>query len=345
MPPDVPRVTIVDVARAAGVAISSASSALNNQRGVSDATRERVRTVADQLGYVPSARGRALSAKRAYSVGLVVERDFDILESDPFFGAFIGGIEESIAPRGYVLALQISQDAGATVRRHLDLARSRRVDGIFLSEIKVDDPRVPELAQLGFPAVGINPHQGDFPFPAVRQSGGEAITDLVRTLAALGHSRIAHVSGPAQYVHSLERIDAWRTAMDAAGLDPGMLVAGDFTSEGGRRAADVLLTVPDRPTAVFCANDLAAVGFMNRAIELGLRVPHDVSVAGFDGINIGEHVRPALSTIRTAPRELGREAGRILLATIDGDDVQDVTVAPARLILRDSVGRIHESTD
>ncbi|MBN9180285.1 MAG: LacI family DNA-binding transcriptional regulator, partial [Microbacterium sp.] len=92
MPTDAPRVTIVDVARAAGVAISSASSALNNQRGVSAATRERVRAVADELGYVPSARGRALSAKRAYSVGLVVERDFDILESDPFFGAFIGGI-------------------------------------------------------------------------------------------------------------------------------------------------------------------------------------------------------------------------------------------------------------
>ena len=80
---------------------------------------------------------------------------------------------------------------------------------------------------------------------------------------------------------------------------------------------------------------------MNRAMELGFRVPHDVSVAGFDGINIGEHVRPSLSTIRTAPRELGREAGRILLAAIDGDDVADVTVAPARLILRDSVGRIH----
>lgn len=343
MPSDVRRVTIVDVAREAGVAISSASSALNGQPGVSEVTRTRVRAIADRLGYVPSARGRALSAKRAYSVGLVVERDFDILESDPFFGAFIGGIEESIAPRGYVLALQITQDADTTVRRHLELARSRRVDGLFLNELKVDDPRIAELAQLGFPAVGINPPPGDFPYPSVRQSGVEAVTDLVRTFAALGHTRIAHVSGPLGYVHARERLDSWRAAMVAVGLPADLVVDGDFTSEGGRRAAEVLMTVADAPTAVFCANDLSAVGFMNRAIELGRRVPHDVSVAGFDGINIGEHVRPMLSTIRTAPRELGREAARLLLADIEGKDATSTTLAAARLSLRDSVGRLHET--
>ncbi|THG32662.1 LacI family transcriptional regulator [Glaciibacter flavus] len=340
MPTPRERVTIIDVAREAGVAISSASTALNGQPGVSESTRDRVRSVASALGYVPSARGRALSAKRAYSVGLVVERDFDILESDPFFGAFIGGIEEYIAPRGYVLALQITQDSTLTVDRHLALARSRRVDGVFLNEIKADDARVAELAELGFPAVGINPAVGDFPFPAVRQSGTEAIHELVRTLAELDHRRIAHVSGPPHYVHSLERISAWREAMEAVGLQAEDTVNGGFTSDGGRRAADVLMTGERRPTAVFCANDLSAIGFMNRAIELGFRVPEDVSVAGFDGINFGEHVRPTLSTVRTAPRHLGREAARLLLSAIDGDEAADSTIAPARLVLRDSVARL-----
>lgn len=334
------RVTIVDVAREAGVAISSASTALNGRPGVSEVTRERVQRVAQELGYVPSMRARVLSSKRAFSVGLVVERDFDILEADPFFGAFIGGIEESIAPRGYVLALQITQDAQTSVRRHVELARSNRVDGIFLSEIKVGDERVAELASLGFPAVGINPDIDDFPFPAVRQSSVEAITDLVRTLAALGHTRIAHVSGPTQYIHTHERIAAWRGAMEAAGLDASNIVEGSFTSDGGRTAADILMTGGRLPTAVFCANDLAAIGFMNRAIELGHRVPHDVSVAGFDGITIGDHVRPTLSTIRSAPRELGREAARLLLTSIDGEHVSSVSLAPARLVLRDSVARV-----
>ncbi|GAA1657914.1 LacI family DNA-binding transcriptional regulator [Microbacterium flavum] len=218
-------------------------------------------------------------------------------------------------------------------------ARSNRVDGIFLSEIKVGDERVAELASLGFPAVGINPDI-DFPFPAVRQSSVEAITDLVRTLAALGHTHIAHVSGPTQYIHTHERIAAWQGAMEAAGLDASNIVEGSFTSDGGRTAADILMTGARLPTAVFCANDLAAIGFMNRAIELGHRVPHDVSVAGFDGITIGDHVRPTLSTIRSAPRELGREAARLLLASIDGEQVPSVSLAPARLVLRDSVARV-----
>ncbi len=333
------RVTIVDVAKAAGVAISSASTALNGQPGVSDTTRQRVRDVADQLGYVPSIRARGLSAKRAFSVGLIVERDFDILEADPFFGGFIGGVEESIAPRGYVLALQITQDTGSTVRRHLELARSKRVDGIFLSEIEVNDARIPALRELRFPVVGINPAAEDFPFPAVNQSGREAIAELVRTLAALGHTRIAHVAGPARYVHSRERIAAWQSAMTDAGLDPSQVFEGSFTSDGGRRAADVVMTREDPPTAVFCANDLSAIGFMNRAIELGHRVPDDVSIAGFDGISIGEHIRPTLSTVRSAPRDLGREAARLLLASIDGEDAPSVRLSPARLIVRDSIGR------
>jgi DNA-binding LacI/PurR family transcriptional regulator len=333
------KVTIVDVAQAAGVAISSASTALNGQPGVSSTTRERVRAVADQLGYVPSARARSLSARRAFAVGLVVERDFDVLEADPFFGAFMGGIEESLAPRGYLLALQLTQDADTTVKRHVELARARRVDGLFLNEIKVGDRRVDELLALGIPAVGVNADDEAFPFPAVRQNGTDAVGELVRTLAALGHTRIAHVAGAADYIHSRARRVAWSDAMLELGLSPDLVVEGSFTSEGGRRAAEVLLTGPDRPTAVFCANDLSAIGFMNRAAEMGVRVPDDISVAGFDGNSIDELVRPALTTVRTSPRQLGREAARILLASIDGESPESVRLAPARLVVRGSIAR------
>lgn len=331
------RATIVDVADRAGVAISSASAALNGRPGVSEATRERIQRAAAELGYVPSMRGRALSAKRAFSVGLVVERDFAVMGADPFFGAFIGGIEETLEPNGYALSLQIAGDAGSSLDRHVRLVDARRVDGVFLSEIRTDDPRIEALRSRGMPAVGANP-LGEFPFPAVRQDSGTAIRDLVEEMVALGHRRIAHVTGRPSYVHTEQRLDAWRAAMAFARLSTKLEVEGDFTYEGGVRAADTLLSRKVRPTAVFCANDLMAMGFMNRAIELGLNVPGDVSVAGFDGIAFGEYVRPRLTSIRTDPRALGRESARILLQLINDGETEDVVLPPAAVVLRDSLG-------
>lgn len=330
------RATIVDVARRAGVAISSASAALNDRPGVSPETRERVREAAVELSYVPSMRGRSLSSKRAFSIGFIVERDFTVLEADPFFSAFIGGIEESLAPRDYALSLQVVGDSAKNLARHLDLVDSRRVDGVILSEILDADPRIAALGARDVPVVGVNAEH-DFPFPAVRQDYAPGIRELVGTLVSLGHRDIAHVSGPLTYIHSRQRLEAWRAAVESFGLRADTHVEGDFTHEGGVAAADRILRGGRRPTAIFCANDLMAIGFMNRAIELGLDVPGDLSIAGFDGISLGGYVRPALTTISTSPHALGREAARMLLDAIDGREIDDVDIEPARLLVRDSV--------
>ena len=137
--------TIVDVAKRAGVAISSASSALNGRPGVSDATRTRVREAADELGFVPSLRGRSLSSKRAYAVGLIVSRDADVFEEDPFFGGFLAGIESVLGARGYALVLQMSTTVEENTERYRRMALDRRVDGVFINEITIDDPRIPLL--------------------------------------------------------------------------------------------------------------------------------------------------------------------------------------------------------
>lgn len=331
------RATIVDVAQRAGVAISSASAALNDRPGVSPATRERVRAAAQELDYVPSMRGRSLSSKRAFSIGFIVERDFSVLEADPFFSAFIGGVEESLAPRNYALSLQVVRAAADNLARHLELVDSRRVDGLILSEILDEDPRITSLVSRAVPVVGVNADL-DFPFPAVRQDYRTAITELVGTMVSLGHRRIAHVSGPLSYIHSRQRLDAWRAAVEGFGLSADLIVEGDFTHDGGGVAADRLLRGGRPPTAVFCSNDLMAIGLLNRAMELGLDVPGDLSVAGFDGISLGAYVRPALTTISTSPHALGREAARILLDVIDGAPGGDLDIPPASLLLRDSVG-------
>ncbi|MBD8610197.1 LacI family DNA-binding transcriptional regulator [Frigoribacterium sp. CFBP 13729] len=338
------RVTIVEVAARAGVAISSVSSALNDRPGVSEQTRARIKQAASDLGFVPSVRGRSLSAKRAFTVGLVVHRDPFVLESDPFFGSFIGGLESVLDPRGYALILQMGSAADETLDRYRRLAAGRRVDGVFLNELVVDDPRVALVQQLGLPAVGVNPAPG-FPLPAVHQDVSAGVHELVAHLVSLGHRRFAHVAGPSRFVHAVHRVEAWREALVAAGCDPGVLVEADFTYEGGRRAAAELLGDAardggagdgaagrgDRPTAVFCANDLAAIGFMAEADARGVRVPDDVSVAGFDGIELGTYVRPALTTLTTAPRLLGAEAARLLLAAVEAPDAaeaSEVGVAP-----------------
>lgn len=331
----------MDVAARAGVAISSVSSALNNRPGVSEETRKRIVVAANELGFVPSVRGKSLAGKKAYAVGLVVHRDPDVLELDPFFGAFINGIESWIDERDFALVLQTSSDAAGALERYRRLAAGRRVDGVFLNEIEVDDPRVALVKELGLPAVGINPDAG-FPLPSIRQDHRAGIDQLIEHLVGLGHRVIGFVGGPERFIHSRQREASWRDALAARGLRPGPVVEGSFTYEGGMEAAVAMLAVRARPTAVVCANDLSALGFLAQAQHLGFEVPADLSVAGYDGIQFSEYLRPSLTTVQTQPRRVGYEAARILLDVIDGRTPADVDIAPAAFVPRASTGRAPE---
>ncbi|WP_309856146.1 LacI family DNA-binding transcriptional regulator [Leifsonia sp. 1010] len=329
--------TIVDVANKAGVAISSVSSALNGRPGVSDVTRERIIRIASELGFVPSLRAKSLSGRRAFTVGLVLHRDPDVLELDPFFGGFIGGIEDAIDPRGYALVLQISAESDKVLQRYEKLAADRRVDGVFINDLEVDDPRIALVQRLGLPAVAINPGSG-FPIPAVREDPDAGIRATLRHLVDLGHRRIAYVSGRPNMTHSVERENSWRAGLRELGLEPGPVVPGEFTYLGGAAAASILLDSADPPTAVMCANDLSAIGLIAQAQHLGVDVPGQLSVAGFDDIRLGTYVRPSLTTVHTSPRTLGRESGRMLVDLIEEGVVDDVRIPDAEMIVRDSTG-------
>lgn len=331
------RVTIKDVAARAGVAISSVSSALNGRPGVSEETRRKIVEAADALGFVPSMRGKSLAGKKTFAVGLVVHRDRDVLEMDPFFGAFINGIESWIDDRGFALVLQTSPNGAGTLERYRRLAAGRRVDGVFLNELEVEDPRVALVRELGLPAVGINP-DADFPLPSVRQDHRPGIEELIDHLIAFGHRSIGFVGGPDRFIHSRQRETAWRRALVERGLHPGPVAEGGFTYEGGIASASAMLATRVRPTAVVCANDLSAMGFMAQAQHLGLDIPGDLSVAGYDGIQLGTYLRPSLTTIQTHPKQTGYEAARVLLEIIDGSPAVDVDIAAAALVVRESTG-------
>lgn len=330
------RATIVDVAQRAGVAVSTASDALNGRPGVAEATRDRVRQAASDLAWVPSVRGRSLGGKRIYSIGLVVQRPPVVLESDPFFFGFIAGIESALETAGYALVLQVAT-AETGPERLRTLVLSGAVDGVLVTDVAAGDPRFDLLRDLGAAAVAVNA-DGGLGIASVSQDHSAGLQELVQHLVGLGHRDIAHITGSPGLVHSVEREGVWQTVLEAAGLVADLRVEGDFTADSGRRAFDQLWDGARRPTAIVCANDLCAIGVLSRAHERGVSVPGEVSVTGFDGIDLGAYVSPALTTVATSPYELGRASALVLLEMLDGSGATAVAISPARVVLRASVG-------
>lgn len=339
------RPTIADVALTAGVSASAVSFAVNGRPGVSTQTRQRILAAADTLGWAPSSGARALSRSRADAVGLVMRRPPSLLSSDPFFPAFISGVESELEQRGHALLLQVVSDPAAEADRYRQLVRRGRVDGVLLTDLRVHDDRIPLLAELGLPAVTLGRPDGPSPVPAVVLDDRAGITAVVDHLVALGHARVALVSGPPEYVHVRHRRDAWARALRRHGLSRGPVVTADFTAAGGAAATRRLLARPDRPTAVVFLNDTSAIGGIGAAVEAGLRVPEDLSVTGFDDIELAAAIRPALTTVRGDVVAWGRRATRVLLDLIDrgagtghGDrrDDLDAELPPARLVVRAS---------
>jgi DNA-binding LacI/PurR family transcriptional regulator len=331
------RPTIADVASRAGVSKGAVSFALNGRPGLAQATVDKILAAADDLGWRPSNRARSLSVSKAFALGLVITRDPAVLSSDPFFPAFIAGVESVLASRGQALVLQVvtaGEEEEAGYRR---LAQDGRVDGVFLSDLRHDDPRIDLLVELGLPAVTLNRPDGTSPFPAVILDDRPGTSAVVEHLLELGHRRIAHVAGPPAFVHATARSAAFLSTLAAAGLEPVAVETGDFTAAGGIAATRRLLALPEPPTAIVYANDRMAIAGLGAAQAAGLTVPDDLSVAGFDDSELAEYVHPGLTTVRADPFRFGEAAAQTLNQVVDGDaDVPDVELPPAQLVVRRS---------
>ncbi len=339
------RPTIADVARVAGVSRGAVSFALNDRPGVADATRARILAVAAELGFTPSHRARALSSSRALTVGLVIARQPETLSADPFFPAFIAGIEKTLAERGQALLLQVVPDQESERRSYENLAASSRVDGVFLTDLRVDDPRPDLLESLDLPTVVIAPAPIACRWPVVAVDDRPGISAAVQHLIDQGHRRIAHVAGPVEFVHSRSRHAAWAGALAAAGLEESPCVWSDFSPSGGALATQELLDLSEPPTAIVFANDLMAIAGTAAAQARGLHVPDDLSVTGFDDTAISGYLRPPLTTVRTDAVAWGMAAADCLLRLVDGDPCADVLLPPPDLILRSSTAPPRPTTE
>ena len=332
------RHTINDVARAAGVSKGAVSLAFNNRPGVAANTRARILATALELGWTPSPRARALSVSRALAVGLVMARPPDTLRADPFFPSFIAGVESELSREGYALLLQVVPEHDAEHQSYRRLSSEGRVDGVFVTDLYVDDPRPALLAQLGLPAVIVGPVLSEAYWPAVGVDDQPGITAAVEHLLGLGHTRIAHVGGPSGMVHGRSRREAWAAALAGAGHPEGPWVEGDFSAEAGATATRQLLDLPDPPTAIVYANDLMAIAGLSVAFARGIQVPGRLSITGYEDTELAAHVQPPLTTVSTDVIGWGRAAARRLLELVDGRDATDFPLQPPRLVVRASTG-------
>ena len=332
------RPTINDVARAAGVSKGAVSFAFNNRPGLAPDTRERILSAARTLGWTPSSRARALSVSRSFAMGLVMARPPETLRADPFFPSFIAGVESELSERGYALLLQVVPEHDVEHRSYRRLAEDGRVDGVFVTDLYVDDPRPALLAELGLPAVIVGPALGEAFWPAVGVDDGPGIVAAVEHLLSLGHTRIAHVAGPASMVHGRSRHDAWARTLRAAGLPEGPSIESDFSAEAGAAATRTLLDLDDRPTAIVYANDLMAIAGLAVAASLGYDVPRELSVTGYEDTELAAHVQPPLTTVSTDVIGWGRAAARRLLELVDQQEATQFPLPGPQLVVRGSTG-------
>lgn len=334
------RHTINDVARAAGVSKGAVSLAFNNRPGLAAVTRARILDAARELGWTPSPRARALSVSRALAVGLVMARPPETLRADPFFPSFIAGVEGELARHGYALLLQVVPEHEGEHQSYRRLSDEGRVDGVFVTDLYVDDPRPALLAELGLPAVIVGPALSEGFWPAVGVDDAPGIAAAVEHLLALGHTRIAHVSGPLAMVHGRSRRAAWAATLHAAGLPEGPCAEADFSAEGGAAATRDLLDLAEPPTAIVYTNDLMAIAGLAVASTRGIGVPDRLSVIGYEDTELAAHVQPSLSSVATDVIGWGQAAARRLLELVDQRPATEIELPSPRLVVRESSGPV-----
>ncbi|MBV1848748.1 LacI family DNA-binding transcriptional regulator [Catellatospora tritici] len=330
------RVTIADIARAAGVSKGAVSYALNGRPGVSEETRRRILAVADQFGWHPSSAARALSDGRTGVLGMIVDRPARTLGIESFFMQLISGIEATLSEHDVSLLLQVTEDPEREIATYRRWWAQRRVDGVILVDLRRDDPRVPVLEELNLPCVIIGGPNGLGSLPGVWADDAAVTTSVVEYLAALGHQRIARVAGLADLWHTALRGQAVSAAADRVGLTDVTTVYTDYTGEEGARATRTLLSRRPSPTAIIYDNDTMAVAGLSVAHEMGIAIPHQLSIVAWDDSPLCQLVHPQLSAVSRDIAAYGAHAAAQLLKILDGMPMRSFQDTTPQLLPRGS---------
>ena len=333
------RATIYDVAERAKVSIATVSRVLNGRAKVTDETRARVMEAVEALNYRPSPVARGL-AMRATSVLGLFHQSFQ----SNYAAQVISGAESEAAACGFaLLAIQIEGKEWADLMR-----MPGRADGVIVTASPDNEAFLQALAHAGTPTVLLGHARHDLKMDGVVPDNSQGTVAALEHLVAHGRKRIAHIAGPHWSTNAVEREQAYRATMAEHGLavPDGYLQVGEYNFISGTTAMEKLLALPEPPDAVFCANDMMAMGAMQAIAGAALRVPEDIAVVGFDGLEAGEYMTPPLSTVFQPLEDIGRIAVRLLVDRIKSPDaaVQEEVVA-TKLIARGSCGAPDEHED
>lgn len=339
-------VTLVDVAKRAGVALVTTSRALNGTGFVSDETRKKVVAAAKALGYSPNLSARILKGGRPNLLGLAVSS----LQST-VINEIVSAVSVAAKQAGMDLIIyNASTELGAPKQHDINRVLGGLCDGILLVMPTAQEGLLAEFESSTVPVVLINYWRKETQLPTVRGDNYEGSRAAVAHLIELGHSRIAFITGSSYTGQSQERQRGYQDALKQAGIRPlkSLVVQGDFTQSGGFEAAQLLMAQPKLPTAIFAANDAMAFGVMDALKEKGLRIPGDVSVVGFDDSPAANHVYPRLTTVRQPLSEISEQAVRLLLQRIrtkgEAGHIDDAPIElPSALVIRDSCGPAPEA--
>ena len=312
--------TMKDVAERAGVSTATVSRALMNPEKVSAATRQKVEQAVIDVGYSPHALARNARRSESRTILVIVP---DIC--DPFFSEIIRGVEVTAAAEGYLVLIGDCAHQNQQEKTFLSLMLTRQIDGMVLLGSQVPfDTGVEEQRNLP-PIVMANEFAPDLELPTVHIDNLTAAFEAVNHLWQLGHRRIACIAGPEEMPLSHYRLQGYIQALRRHGQDvePRYIVRGDFTFEAGAAAFKRLMTLPKPPEALFCHNDIMALGAMSQAKRMGLRIPQDLSLVGFDDIELARYSDPPLTTVAQPRFALGREAMLLLLEQLQGKIVRN----------------------
>jgi LacI family transcriptional regulator len=324
-----PNVTIRDVAAKAGVSVATVSRVFNRKGPIREDTIRKVMDVAGEMQYVPHAGARSLSTRSTRTIGVVLP---DL--HGEFFSEVIRGIDVAARQHGYHLLLSGSHSDRDEMRAVVQAVRGL-VDGLIVMSPDLEPSAL--LADLpnGIDVVMLNSRVEGRPSITIDNSGGAR--DVVRHLCSLGHTRIAFIAGPAQNADAEQRRRGFRAESRAAGIEE-LELQGDFTEGSGHAAAQAIVAMRPRPTAIFAANDSMAIGALSAFREAGLRVPEDVALVGFDDIPIARFLTPPLTTVRVEIAELGRRAVAHVVGALENGGGKMRDVIKTTLVVRGSCG-------
>lgn len=337
--------TIKDIAKAAGVSITTVSRALNGYSDVNEKTRSRIKILADKMSYRPNAQAQSLVLKKTNTIGVIISELTHSSIKSAFSFEVLCGISDRASELNYDIILFSTNPNKQKNKTYSDLCQERNVDGVILQGLKTTDPYLKEVIdQSTFPSVLID-------IPVAGEWAGHVTTDnvngirqAVRHLVDLDHRNIALMNGYEEASVSGERLTGYILALQEAGIpyDPSKVVDGRFTEEGGMAAIGEIISRQPEVTAVVCSSDLMALGAMKGLEQMGRTIPGSMSIVGFDDISIASYCSPKLTTVRQGKYEMGYQAAQMLIDMLEGRNVKHKVVLDNELIIRESTDRLQK---